>query len=92
MYVYFQAYAYVMDCLQVGLDYTNPYLSPFKEFQRFKEHPKIRSTFEGGTRISYGARALNEGGYQCIPKLAFPGGCLIGKNLGVHANRLLLVS
>ena len=64
---------------QVALDYSNPYLSPFKEFQRFKQHPKIRPLFEGGTRISYGARALNEGGVQSIPKLAFPGGCLIGK-------------
>ncbi|XP_014670873.1 PREDICTED: electron transfer flavoprotein-ubiquinone oxidoreductase, mitochondrial-like isoform X2 [Priapulus caudatus] len=62
----------------VGLDYKNPYLSPFKEFQRYKTHPYIRQTFEGGTRLSYGARALNEGGFQSIPKLTFPGGCLIG--------------
>jgi electron-transferring-flavoprotein dehydrogenase len=62
----------------VGLDYANPYLDPFKEFQRFKTHPKIRTLFEGGKRISYGARALNEGGYQSIPKLTFPGGALIG--------------
>jgi len=62
----------------VGLDYTNPYLNPFKEFQRWKTHPAVRPTFEGGERLSYGARALNEGGLQCIPQLAFPGGALIG--------------
>jgi electron-transferring-flavoprotein dehydrogenase len=62
----------------VGLDYRNPYLSPFDEFQRFKTHPAIRETFEGGRRICYGARALNEGGLQAIPKLVFPGGALIG--------------
>lgn len=63
-------------------DYSNTYLSPFQEFQRFKTHPKIRPTFEGGTRIAYGARALNEGGYQSIGKLTFPGGCLIGCGAG----------
>ncbi len=62
----------------VGLDYQNPTLSPFEEFQRYKTHPAIRSTFEGGRRISYGARALNEGGLQAIPNLSFPGGCLVG--------------
>jgi len=62
----------------VGLDYDNPYLSPFEEFQRFKTHPAIRPTFEGGRRVAYGARALNEGGFQAIPRLAFPGGALIG--------------
>jgi electron-transferring-flavoprotein dehydrogenase len=62
----------------VGLDYTNPYLDPFKEFQRFKTHPKIRPLFEGGKRLVYGARALNEGGWQSIPKLTFAGGALIG--------------
>ena len=62
----------------VGLDYQNPYLSPFEEFQRFKTHPAIRATFEGGRRICYGSRALNEGGLQSIPKLVFPGGALIG--------------
>lgn len=66
----------------VGLDYKNPYLSPFDEFQRFKTHPAIRPTFEGGKRISYGARALNEGGVQSLPKLAFPGGALIGCEAG----------
>ncbi len=66
----------------VGLDYDNPYLSPFDEMQRFKTHPAIRPTFEGGRRISYGARALSEGGYQSIPKLTFPGGALIGDTAG----------
>lgn len=66
----------------VGLDYTNPYLSPYEEFQRFKTHPKIRSTLEGGRRIAYGARALNEGGLQSLPKLTFPGGALIGCDAG----------
>jgi electron-transferring-flavoprotein dehydrogenase len=62
----------------IGLDYTNPHLSPFDEFQRFKTHPAIRPTFEGGKRLVYGARAINEGGFQSIPKLVFPGGALIG--------------
>ena len=62
----------------VGLDYRNPHLSPFEEFQRFKQHPSIRPTFEGGRRIAYGARALNEGGLQSIPKLTFPGGAIVG--------------
>lgn len=62
----------------IGLDYVNPYLSPFQEFQRFKTHPKVRTVFEGGNRIAYGARALNEGGFQSLPKLTFPGGCLVG--------------
>jgi electron-transferring-flavoprotein dehydrogenase len=62
----------------IGLDYKNPYLSPFDEFQRFKTHPKIKKIFEGGKRISYGARALNEGGFQSIPKLTVPGGLLVG--------------
>ncbi|MCX7354087.1 MAG: electron transfer flavoprotein-ubiquinone oxidoreductase [Alphaproteobacteria bacterium] len=66
----------------VGLDYENPFLSPFEEFQRFKNHPAIRPIFEGGRRISYGARALNEGGFQSIPKLVFPGGVLIGCTAG----------
>ena len=60
------------------LSYENPYLSPFDEFQRFKTHPAIRPTFEGGKRLSYGARAINEGGLQSVPKLTFPGGALIG--------------
>lgn len=66
----------------IGLDYTNPHLSPFDEFQRFKTHPKIRPVFEGGRRIAYGARAINEGGYQSVPKLTFPGGLLIGCTAG----------
>jgi electron-transferring-flavoprotein dehydrogenase len=62
----------------VHLNYSNPYLSPFEEFQRFKTHPRIRATFEGGKRLSYGARAITEGGYQSVPKLVLPGGALIG--------------
>jgi electron-transferring-flavoprotein dehydrogenase len=62
----------------VALDYENPYLSPFEEMQRFKTHPAIAPMFEGGRRIAYGARAINEGGLQSIPKLIFPGGALIG--------------
>jgi electron-transferring-flavoprotein dehydrogenase len=62
----------------IGLDYSNPHLSPFDEFQRFKTHPAIRPTFEGGKRLVFGARAINEGGFQSIPKLVFPGGALIG--------------
>jgi electron-transferring-flavoprotein dehydrogenase len=60
------------------LNYRNPYIAPFEEFQRFKRHPLIRPTFEGGKRISYGARAITEGGWQSVPKLTFPGGALIG--------------
>ncbi|KAI6196522.1 hypothetical protein M3Y94_01119300 [Aphelenchoides besseyi] len=67
----------------VALDYKNPYIHPFKEFQRYKTHPSIAKTLEGGKRISYGARALNEGGYQTIPKLTFPGGCLVGCGAGM---------
>ena len=66
----------------VGLDYANPHLSPFDEFQRFKTHPKIRPTFEGGRRIAYGARAISEGGLQSIPRLTFPGGLLVGDTAG----------
>ena len=66
----------------VHLNYKNPYLSPFEEFQRFKTHPSVRDTFEGGKRISYGARAITEGGYQSVPKLVFPGGALIGCDAG----------
>ena len=66
----------------VGLDYENPYISPYMEFQRFKHHPAIRPTFEGGRRIEYGARALSEGGFQSIPKLTFPGGLLVGDTAG----------
>jgi len=66
----------------VGLDYQNPYLSPYDELQRYKTHPSIAPILEGGRRISYGARALNEGGYQSVPGLSFPGGCLIGCTAG----------
>jgi electron-transferring-flavoprotein dehydrogenase len=66
----------------IGLDYRNPWLSPFDELQRFKTHPAIRPTFEGGRRIAYGARAINEGGLQSLPKLVFPGGALIGCDAG----------
>ncbi|MBV9557949.1 MAG: electron transfer flavoprotein-ubiquinone oxidoreductase [Pseudolabrys sp.] len=66
----------------VHLNYTNPYLSPFEEFQRFKTHPAVRDTFDGAKRLSYGARAITEGGYQSVPKLAFPGGALIGCDAG----------
>ncbi len=67
------SYGYV-----IGLDYRNPWLSPFEEMQRFKAHPDMRKHFAGGRRVSYGARALNEGGLQSIPRLTFPGGALIG--------------
>lgn len=69
----------------VGLDYKNPYLSPYREFQRYKLHPVVRKYFENSSaqRIGYGARALNEGGYQSIPKLTFPGGCMIGCSAGL---------
>jgi electron-transferring-flavoprotein dehydrogenase len=62
----------------VHLNYENPYLSPYEEFQRFKTHPLVRATFEGGKRLAYGARALTEGGWQSVPKLTFPGGALVG--------------
>ena len=66
----------------IGLDYENPHLSPFDEMQRFKLHPAIRPTFEGGRRVAYGARAISEGGLQSIPKLSLPGGLLIGDTAG----------
>ena len=66
----------------VGLGYTNPYLSPYEEFQRYKTHPAIRTFLEGGKRIVYGARAIAAGGLQSLPKLTFPGGCLIGDDAG----------
>ncbi len=66
----------------VALNYTNPYLSPFHEFQRWKEHPKLRAFLEGGKRIAYGARAVNKGGLQSLPKLSFPGGVLVGCDAG----------
>ena len=66
----------------VGLDYKNPWLSPYEEFQRYKTHPAIRAFFAGGRRISYGARALSEGGLQSLPRLSFPGGLLVGDTAG----------
>jgi electron-transferring-flavoprotein dehydrogenase len=66
----------------VGLDYRNPWLSPFEEMQRLKTHPDMRRHFEGGRRVAYGARALNEGGWQSVPRLTFPGGCLVGDTAG----------
>jgi len=73
----------------VGLGYSNPYLSPFEEFQRYKTHPAIRGFFEGGRRISYGARAIAAGGLQSLPKLVFPGGALLGDDAGfLNASRI----
>jgi electron-transferring-flavoprotein dehydrogenase len=73
----------------VGLGYANPYLSPYEEFQRYKTHPAIRGTFEGGKRIAYGARAIAAGGLQSLPKVVFPGGCLIGDDAGfLNASRI----
>jgi electron-transferring-flavoprotein dehydrogenase len=73
----------------VGLGYTNPYLSPYEEFQRYKTHPAIRGTFEGGKRIAYGARAIAAGGLQSLPKLVFPGGALLGDDAGfLNASRI----
>ena len=66
----------------VGLDYPNPYLSPYQEFQRWKQHPAIRPLLDGGTCLSYGARCINEGGWQAVPKLTFPGGVLVGCSAG----------
>ena len=65
-----------------ALDYANPYVYPYEEFQRWKQHPAIRAVLEGGRRVSYGARAINEGGWQSVPRLAFPGGALIGCSAG----------
>ncbi|MBV6305275.1 electron transfer flavoprotein-ubiquinone oxidoreductase [Candidimonas humi] len=75
--------------LVVGLDYANPWLSPFEEFQRYKTHPAIRPTFEGGKRIAYGARALTAGGLLSLPKLCFPGGVMVGCEAGfLNASRI----
>jgi electron-transferring-flavoprotein dehydrogenase len=68
--------------LVVGLNYKNPYLNPYEEFQQFKTHPQIRKFLEGGQCVSYGARALNSGGYFSIPRLTFPGGLLVGCSAG----------
>jgi len=73
----------------VGLGYSNPYLNPYEEFQRYKTHPAIRSFFDGGKRIAYGARAIVAGGLQSLPRMTFPGGCLIGDNAGfLNASRI----
>jgi len=73
----------------VGLGYANPHLSPYEEFQRYKTHPTIRAFFEGGKRVAYGARAITAGGLQALPKLVFPGGCLIGDDAGfLNASRI----
>jgi electron-transferring-flavoprotein dehydrogenase len=81
-FLYHQENGQVALGLVVGLGYKNPHLSPFEEFQRWKQHPAIRAILEGGRRVSYGARAINEGGWQAIPKLVFPGGALIGCSAG----------
>jgi electron-transferring-flavoprotein dehydrogenase len=81
-FLYHMAPNKVLLGMVVGLDYKNPYLSPYQEFQRWKTHPQVSKHLEGGTCISYGARALNEGGLQAIPKLTFPGGSLIGCSAG----------
>ena len=81
-FLYHQEPNLVLAGLVVGLDYKNPYLNPYKEFQKWKTHPDIRPHFEGGTCISYGARVLNEGGYHAIPKVTFPGGVLVGCSAG----------
>lgn len=81
-FLYHQEPDLVLIGLVVGLDYANPYLNPYQEFQRWKTHPEIRKHLQGGTCISYGARVLNEGGYHAIPKCTFPGGALIGCSAG----------
>jgi electron-transferring-flavoprotein dehydrogenase len=81
-FLYHQANGQVALGFVVGLGYRNPHLYPFEEFQRWKQHPKIRQFLEGGRRVSYGARAINEGGWQSVPKLEFPGGALIGCSAG----------
>ncbi|MFO1261469.1 MAG: electron transfer flavoprotein-ubiquinone oxidoreductase [Sphingomonadaceae bacterium] len=81
-FLYHQANGQVALGFVVGLSYRNPHLFPFEEFQRWKQHPEIRKYLEGGKRVSYGARAINEGGWQSVPKLEFPGGALIGCSAG----------
>src|SRR5207245_11466104 len=73
----------------VGLSYANPYLDPYQEFQRYKTHPHIRKFLEGGKRVAYGARAIAAGGLMSLPKLSFPGGCLLGDDAGfLNASRI----
>jgi electron-transferring-flavoprotein dehydrogenase len=81
-FLYHQEPNLVLAGLVVGLDYQNPYLNPYQEFQQWKTHPEIKKHFEGGTCISYGARVLNEGGFHAIPKTTFPGGALLGCSAG----------
>ncbi|MBB4211357.1 electron transfer flavoprotein-ubiquinone oxidoreductase [Rhodothalassium salexigens] len=81
-FIYHQDNGQIAIGFVVALDYENPYLSPYDEFQRFKDHPAIRPMLEGGRRVAYGARAINEGGWQSVPKLSFPGGALIGCSAG----------
>ena len=81
-FIYHQANNQVAIGFVVALDYKNPWLSPFEEFQRWKQHPSIRPLLEGGRRVSYGARVINEGGWQSVPRLVFPGGALIGCSAG----------
>ena len=81
-FLYHQANNQVAIGFVTALDYKNPYVYPFEEFQRWKQHPEIRAILEGGRRVSYGARAINEGGWQSVPKLDFPGGALIGCSAG----------
>lgn len=81
-FLYHQEPNLVLAGLVIGLDYRNPYIHPYKEFQLWKTHPDIRKHLDGGTCLSYGARVLNEGGFHAIPKLSFPGGVLIGCGAG----------
>ncbi|WP_341713121.1 electron transfer flavoprotein-ubiquinone oxidoreductase, partial [Erythrobacter sp.] len=81
-FLYHQANGQVALGFVTALDYANPYVSPYQEFQRWKHHPEIAAILEGGKRVAYGARAINEGGWQSVPKLAFPGGALIGCSAG----------
>jgi electron-transferring-flavoprotein dehydrogenase len=81
-FLYHQANGQVALGFVTSLDYANPYVHPFEEFQRWKHHPAIRAVIEGGKRVAYGARAISEGGWQSVPKLAFPGGALIGCSAG----------
>jgi len=81
-FLYHQANGQVALGFVTALDYANPYISPFEEFQRWKQHPAIRQVIEGGRRVAYGAKAINEGGWQSVPRLAFPGGALVGCSAG----------
>jgi len=81
-FLYHQANNQVALGFVTALDYANPYVYPFEEFQRWKQHPEIRAILEGGRRVAYGARAINEGGWQSVPRLSFPGGALIGCSAG----------